>query len=162
MFRTICSLAVILSFTAICACAQTAEISVYVDEKLAGTVSQADLAGMPHHSVTVKEPKGDLAYEGVLLHDVLAKFGVPFGKDLRGKALSTYVLATAKDGYQVVYALGDLDPAINDLEIVIADKSNGQPLGETQGPFRLIVPHDKKPARSLRMVERIDVVQLRK
>jgi DMSO/TMAO reductase YedYZ molybdopterin-dependent catalytic subunit len=45
---------------------------------------------------------------------------------------------------------------------MLADKVNGKPLPETQGPLRIVAPHDKKPARSLRMLQRIDVVSLRK
>ncbi len=41
-------------------------------------------------------------------------------------------------------------------------KQAGAPLSETQGPFRLVVPREKKPARSIRMLEKITVVRLRK
>jgi hypothetical protein len=59
--------------------------------------------------------------------------------------------------------LAETDPALSESEILLADKSGGQILqADTQGPFRLVVPHDKKPARSLRMLERIEIVQLRK
>jgi hypothetical protein len=92
----------------------------------------------------------------------LEKAGAPHGKDLRGKALSTYVLATARDGYAVVYTLTEMDAAFTDSEILIADRGKGQALSAAQGPFRIVVPADKKPARSLRMLERIDVVQLKK
>jgi hypothetical protein len=97
-----------------------------------------------------------------LLRDVLEKVGAPLGKELKGKALSTYVLATARDGYAVVYTLTEMDTAFTDSEILLADRAKGQPLSAAQGPFRIVVSSDKKPARSLRMLERIDVVQLRK
>ncbi len=99
----------------------------------------------------------DIPYEGALLHDVLERAGALFGNDLRGKALSSYVLAIAQDGYQVVYTLNELDPAFVDSQILIADRSGGKPLSEKQGPFRIVVPGEKKPARSLRMLERIEV-----
>jgi hypothetical protein len=101
-------------------------------------------------------------YDGVFLRDVLEKVGSPLGKQLKGKALSTYVLATARDGYAVVYTLTEMDTAFTDSEILLADRPKGQPLTEAQGPFRIVVPGDKKPARSLRMLERIDVVPLKK
>ena len=62
----------------------------------------------------------------------------------------------------MVYTLAETDTAFGPGDLLLADISEGKPLGEKQGPFRLIAPHDKKPARSLRMLERIDVVQLRK
>lgn len=69
----------------------------------------------------------DTVYEGVWLHEVLKKAGVPQGGELRGKALAGYVLAEAQDGYQVVFSLGELDPAFIDNEILLADTANGKP-----------------------------------
>lgn len=118
---------------------------------------------MTRHTAAVKEHGNEATYEGVLLHDVLEKAGAPFGNQLHGRTLSTYVLATARDGYAVVYTLTEMDPGFVDSpDILIADRGNGKPLPETQGPLRIIVPHDKKPARSIRMLERLEVVQLRK
>jgi hypothetical protein len=55
-----------------------------------------------------------------------------------------------------------MDAAFTDSAVLLADRAKGQPLSDTQVPFRIVVAGDKKPARSLRMLERIDVVQLRK
>jgi DMSO/TMAO reductase YedYZ molybdopterin-dependent catalytic subunit len=128
------------------------------------TLTKADLAKMPRTSVTVKAEGSDeqTTYEGVLLFDILKEAGAPVGKQLMGKALATYVLAEAKDGYQVVYALPEFDPSFTDNKIIVADTVNGKPLFQYQGPFRLVVPSEKKGARSIRMVEKITVVRLRK
>ena len=104
----------------------------------------------------------ETVYEGVWLHEVLKRAGVPQGNELRGKALSTYVLAQAQDGYQVVFSLGELDPAFIDNQILLADTANGKALFGAQGRFRLVVPKDKPGARSVRMLTRLDVVQVRK
>lgn len=69
----------------------------------------------------------ETVYEGVWLHEVLKRAGVPQGSELRGKALSSYVVAQAQDGYQVVFSLGELDPAFIDNEILLADTANGKP-----------------------------------
>lgn len=138
------------------------KVVVRVGDKPERIFNEADLAKMPRHHVSATEHGTKVEYDGVLLHDVLEKAGAPLGKDLRGKALSTYVLATARDGYAVVYTLTETDSAFTDSEILVADRAQGQPLSDTQGPLRIVVPSDKKPARSLRMLERIDVVQLRK
>ena len=116
---------------------------------------------MPQHTAKIKEHDAETTYSGVSLHEVLVRAGAPTGSQLHGRALSTYVLASAKDGYQAVFTLTEMDPGFTDDEILIADRANGTPLAETQGPFRLIVPHDKKPARSVRMLEKIEAVQLR-
>jgi DMSO/TMAO reductase YedYZ molybdopterin-dependent catalytic subunit len=104
----------------------------------------------------------ETVYEGVRLHDVLKNAGVPLGSELRGKALTSYVLAEAQDGYQVVFSLGELDPSFIDNEILLADTANGKPLFGAQGRFRLVVPKDKPGSRSVRMLTRLEVVQVRK
>ena len=128
------------------------------------TLTKADLAKLPRTSVSVKAEGSDeqTTYEGVLLYDVLKEAGAPLGKQLTGKALATYVLAEARDGYQVVYALPEFDPSFTDKKIIIADTINGKPLFQYQGPLRLFVPGEKKGARSIRMLEKITVVRLRK
>src|SRR6185503_5449615 len=98
----------------------------------------------------------------VWLSDVLKKAGVPLGADLRGPALAGYVLASASDGYQVVFSLGELDPDMTDGQFLVADKANGKPLFGEDGAFRLVVPKDKRGARSVRMLTKLEVVQLRK
>jgi hypothetical protein len=101
-------------------------------------------------------------YEGVWLHEVLNRAGAPQGETLRGKALAGFVPAEAQDGYQVVFSLGELDPAFIDNEILLADTANRKPLFGAQGRFRLVVPKDKPGARSVRMLTKLEVVQLRK
>ena len=126
------------------------------------TLTAGDLAKMPRSTVRMMNNGMETVYEGVWLHEVLKKAGVPQGSELRGKALAGYVLAEAQDGYQVVFSLGELDPAFIDNEILLADTANGKPLFGAQGRFRLVVPKDKPGARSVRMLTRLDVVQLRK
>jgi DMSO/TMAO reductase YedYZ molybdopterin-dependent catalytic subunit len=137
-------------------------IQVAGDVKQPLTLSAADLAAMPRATVRTTSNGMETVYEGVWLHDVLKKAGVPQGSELRGKALSTCVLADAGDGYQVLFSLGELDPAFIDNEILLADTANGKPLFGAQGRFRLVVPKDKPGARSVRMLTKIEVVQLRK
>lgn len=121
-----------------------------------------DLAKMPRAKVQTTSNGMENVYEGVWLHDVLKKAGVPQGGELRGKALASYVLASAQDGYQVLFSLGELDPAFIDNEILLADTVNGKALFGAQGRFRLVVPKDKPGARSVRMLTKIEVVQVRK
>src|SRR5579864_4400552 len=63
------------------------------------TLSADDLAKMPRASVRTTNNGMETIYEGVWLHEVLKRAGVPQGGDLRGKALAGYVLADAQDGY---------------------------------------------------------------
>jgi DMSO/TMAO reductase YedYZ molybdopterin-dependent catalytic subunit len=144
--------------------AQDAQSTVQVTGavKQALTLSAEDLAKMPRASARTTNNGIETVYEGVWLHEVLKKAGVPQGSELRGKALASYVLAEAQDGYQVVFSLGELDPSFIDNQILLADTANGKPLFGAQGRFRLVVPKDKPGARSVRMLTRIEVVQVRK
>jgi hypothetical protein len=137
--------------------------------KIAGDVAsplelhQTDLAGMTRKSATITETDGTkTVYEGVPLRDVLMKAGVPFGKDLRGKALVGYIVAKAHDGYEVLFSLGEIDAAFGNTMILIADTRNGKALFDYQGPLRLICPADSAGARSVRMLESLEYVRLRK
>lgn len=122
-----------------------------------------DLMKMPRETVSVKEEDGSsIQYEGVPLREVLARAGAPLGKNLRGKALTTYVLAKAHDDYAVLFALAEVDAAFGNESILVADKRDGKPLFGYQGPFRLVCPNDKAGARSVRMLETLEVVRLRK
>ncbi len=126
------------------------------------TLTAADLAKMPRATVKTKSDGLEVSYEGVWLHEILKAAGVPSGTDLRGKALASYVTAEAKDGYQAVFSLAELDPVFTENQVLLADSADGKPLVGAQGPFRLVAPKDKRGARSVRMLTRLDVVQLRK
>lgn len=96
-------------------------------------------------------------FEGVPLVHLLDLAGAPTGPALRGEALSTIVLITARDGYQVVLSLGEADPALSGRTIVVADAKDGAPLSGEEGPYWLIVVGDRRAARSARMIERIEI-----
>ena len=138
----------------------TVQITGAVKQPL--TLTAEDLAKMPRASVKTTSGGMETVYEGVWLHEILKRAGVAQGSELRGKALTNYVLAEAQDGYQVVFSLAELDPAFIDNEILLADTANGKALFGAQGRFRLVVPKDKPGARSIRMLTKLEVVQVRK
>jgi DMSO/TMAO reductase YedYZ molybdopterin-dependent catalytic subunit len=122
-----------------------------------------DLAKMPRQTIVLTETDGSKTeYEGVPLVEILKRAGAPVGKDLRGDALASYVLAKAHDGYQVLYSLAEIDPALTEGRFIVADKRDSKPLFGYQGPFRIVAGGDKAGARSVRMLEEIDIVRLRK
>lgn len=121
------------------------------------------LRALPRASETTTDQEGRRqVYEGVLLVDLVRRAGAPLGPDLRGPHLTTYLLAHARDGYQVVFSLGEIDPLLSNIRILVADTVDGRPLIESQGPLRLVVAGDQRGARSISMLERIEVVRVRK
>ncbi|MBI1353202.1 MAG: molybdopterin-dependent oxidoreductase [Acidobacteria bacterium] len=125
------------------------------------TFTLEQLRAMPRASVETTEDGVAKRYEGVWLHEALAAAGAPMGDELRGKALAGYVLAVARDGYQVVFGLAEIDPVFREPGVLLADQVDGRPLFPYQGPLRLVVAGDKRGARSIRMLERLEVVRLR-
>ena len=142
--------------------AQETAVHVSGDVKQPLSLTAEELSKMPRASVTITARGTQTVYQGVWLHDLLKRAGVPQGSALRGKALAGYVLAQARDGYQVVFSLAEADPAFIDNEVLVADSADGNPLSAKEGPVRLVVPKDKIAARSVRMLTRLEVVQLRK
>jgi hypothetical protein len=72
--------------------------------------------------------------------------------------MTTYVLAEAADGYRAVFSLAELDAGIVESDVIVADTMDGAPLGDKLGPFRLVAPHEKRPARWVRMLKSLTVV----
>ncbi|MFY9528568.1 MAG: molybdopterin-dependent oxidoreductase [Candidatus Acidiferrales bacterium] len=142
--------------------ASNATLKVDGDVEKPLTLSAADLKKMPRKTLQLTNPHSgkNEAYEGVALDDLLRAAGVPLGDKLRGPAMATYVLARAEDGYRVVFSLAELDPAFLDSEVVVADTMDGAPLGPKEGPFKIVAPHEKRPARWVRMLGSLTVVQI--
>jgi len=84
--------------------------------------------------------------------------GVQLGDTIHGPRLAEVVLATAADGYKVTFALAEADPAFATREIIVADKRDGKPLGPKEGPFRIVAPGDKRPARWIRQLTELKVI----
>ena len=119
------------------------------------------LGQLPRATVKTSSNGLETVYEGVWVHELLRRAGAPQGTALRGKALASYVVARATDGYQVVFSLAELDPTFLDNRVLLADTANGKPLFGAQGRFRLVAPQDGPGARSVRMLAMLEVVQLR-
>jgi DMSO/TMAO reductase YedYZ molybdopterin-dependent catalytic subunit len=138
------------------------------DFKISGTVTTpldltaADLKDLPRKTLRVDNAhsKKTEVYEGVLVEDLLKKAGVPQGEQLRGQAMATYVLVEAADNYRVVFALEEFNSSFQDSEIIVADTMDGAPIPAALGPFRLVAPHEKRPARWVEMLKSITVVRV--
>jgi hypothetical protein len=119
-----------------------------------------DLKRLPQKSVKIEESPGVLVdYQAVALHEVLKAAGAPSEKAVRGTALRQYVLVQAADGYQALFALTETDPFFSDRLILLSYLRETKPLSSSEGPLRLIIPTEKRHARWVRQIKRIDLRQ---
>jgi DMSO/TMAO reductase YedYZ molybdopterin-dependent catalytic subunit len=140
--------------------AQTNAVKPFV--KVDGEVTKSlmlyadDLSKMKRSTVSMKDRDGkEHSYTGVAIQEILERAGVTTGKQLREKNLAKYLLVKCADGYEVLFSLAELDSSFTDRVIILADISDDKPLSSDIGPFRLIVPGEKKPARSCFKVQEL-------
>ena len=141
--------------------AQTKEPVIKVTGEVATplTIAMQDLQAYKQTIVNRKDKEGkDHIYKGVLINDILQKAGATLGENLKGLNLTKYVLAEASDGYKVTFALTELDKAFTDRAIIITTNVDGKALPTNEGPFRIIVQDEKKPARCIRQLISLNVV----
>jgi hypothetical protein len=114
------------------------------------------LAQLPHETIqaTNERTQAQDSYSGVPLMALLVELGVP--QKLKGKDFRLYVVAEGRDGYKVVYSLGEVSPDVHDGSVLLVDSVNGKPL-EDNGPIELICSGEHSPARWVRGVTSIKV-----
>jgi DMSO/TMAO reductase YedYZ molybdopterin-dependent catalytic subunit len=138
--------------------AKTPSVAVRGDVAQPLNLRLEDLALMPRRSAKVKDHDGrESVVEGVLVADILKRAGVKQGKELRGELLATYLLVEAADGYRVVFSLPELDEVFTDRIVLLADRKDGKPLDDREGPLRIVVPEEKRPARWVRQVTALTI-----
>lgn len=149
----------LLSAAALCAAEPALTIS-YAGKTVA--FQKAELDALPHQDVKAYDfhEKADHVYSGVPVRALLEKDGVLFGEKLRGKSLRLVVLAHCRDHYDIAFSLAEFDDAFNGRTILLVDRQDGHPLPDGQGPLRLVVPGDKRPARWARMLTSLEVVSV--
>ena len=150
----------VLICTALSGAVNAQEITVQNESGTTMKMTAGEIAALPHQELSVDDHGKTVRFEGVPLSLVLGKAGVTFGETLRGKRLASCLLVEAADGYRVVIALPELDPGFTDRVILLADKADGHPLDSKEGPFRIIVPGEKRMARWVRQVTALKIVRV--
>ena len=95
---------------------------------------RSDIDSLPHVTVTTHD-SDTTNYEGVTLNAVLEKAGVEFEESLRGKRMASCLVVEAADGYRVVIA-------------------------KKEGPYRMVIPDEKRMARWVRQVTTLKIVNV--
>jgi DMSO/TMAO reductase YedYZ molybdopterin-dependent catalytic subunit len=148
-------------FAAVLAAQDTA-LQISGDVKRPMGFTAAELARMPQSKYQFNDGDKEVVYEGVAIAEVLQKAGAINGELLKGKALSSYLIATGLDGYQVLFSLPELDPFFTDHTPLIALRMDGKPLASKDGPLKLLIPNDKAFPRWVRQLVKLELVQLKK
>jgi hypothetical protein len=136
------------------------QLTVQIEDGKPTVLKRTDLEALPHVKVTTTASGASATFEGVALEAVLEKAGVEFGQTLKGKRLASYLLVEAADSYRVVIALPELDPDFTDKQFVLAFLKDGKPLDEKEGPYRIVIPDEKRMARWVRQVTTLKIVDV--
>ncbi len=124
------------------------------------TFTAEEFAALPHTELKLaaQADKDAQTYAGVTMHELLARAGAPFGDKLRGTALLTSVIVRCKDNYAVLFSLAEFDENFSSRVILLADHEGGEILPPSAAPLRLVLPGDKRGARSAKQVISIEIV----
>ncbi|HMG84485.1 MAG TPA: hypothetical protein VK574_02010 [Terracidiphilus sp.] len=138
------------------------ELTIRAVDGKSMTFTPQDVASMPHKTVSVynHHTKANETYSGVPLADLLGKVGVPLGENVRGKLFLIGVIAEGTDHYSVLFALAEVDPSIHTGDVIVADSVDGQKLGK-DGVFKMISTEEKRPARWVRNLTSITVIDVK-
>lgn len=121
-------------------------------------INATTLAGLPHITITATDENGHTnSYTGVSLLALIDRAGAPAGEPVRGIAMMSYIVISAADNYHVLFALPELDASFNRHLVLIADQRDGTPFDSKEGPYRLIVPWERRDARWVREVTAVDL-----
>jgi len=125
-------------------------------------IDAAELAKLPRAETRTPDPHNpgkEIVYSGTPLIEVLKAGGLRLDSGETGfrETVKITVLVDGSDGYRAVFALAELSPDFTDRVILLAETKDGQPLPAREGPFRIVVPGEKRPARWVRQVTAVEV-----
>jgi hypothetical protein len=139
---------------------QGQQLTVQTDAGKQVVLGRNDIEALPRVKATADNSSGPATFEGATLKSVLERAGAGFGESLKGKRLASCLIVEAADGYRVVIALPELDLAFTDKRILLAFLRNGKPLDEKEGPYRIVIPDEKRMARWVRQVTTLRIVDV--
>lgn len=137
------------------------KLIIGLPDKSQQVFERSDIAKLPRKTVKVRGSDGKSStYSGVPLRELFEHAGVGFGVDRKPVNLGSIVVVESVDAPSAVFAMAEFDSALTSKQILLADSKDGKPLAVPEGPFRVIVPDEKEPARWIKQVWAIYVVQM--
>lgn len=140
--------------------AECQQITIQTEPGKQTVLTRADIEALPHTKINASLHEAHATFDVVALKVVLEKAGVTFEKSMSGKRLASCLLVEAADGYRVVIALPEMDPAFTDKQIYLAYLRDGKPMDEKEGPYRIVIPDEKRMARWVRQVKTLKIVDV--
>jgi len=148
--------ATVLASAALPSAARAQDLTVKAADGHSVTVTDAQMRDL--HRLSVTAAWGDHhVYAGTPIGDLLALVGAPSEVKLHGPALDQIVVVTGSDHFIAVLAMAETARSFRDAPVILADEVDGKPLDAKEGPYRLIIGGELKPARSVRMVTTIEL-----
>lgn len=138
-------------------CALTVHAATPAAPTVVVPLDPATLSVLPHEAISASAHGKALHCEGVALPALLRKVGAMPAEPLRGTQLARIVSVTARDGYRVAFSLAEVDPGLGKTRVFVVDRCDGKPLDDKDGPVRLVVPDESRPARWVRQVQAMTV-----
>jgi hypothetical protein len=151
----ICASVVLLLSAALAQCQQ---LTIQTENGKQTVLTRSAIEFLPHVKVTTHGSETSAMFEGVELRAALEKAGVEFGHSMRGKRMASCLLVEAADGYRVVIALPEIDPDFNDKQVMLAFSQDGKPLDAKEGPYRVVIPDEKRMARWVKPITTLKIV----
>ena len=124
------------------------------------TIDDALLADLPITQASLTAHGKTQTCEGPLLRELLARMGPLQGDATSGSSVARGVLVTARDGYRVLFSLGEIDATLGASNAIVATRCDGKALDQESGPIRLVVPGEQRAARSVRQVATMELVEV--
>jgi DMSO/TMAO reductase YedYZ molybdopterin-dependent catalytic subunit len=110
------------------------------------------------HRFSVTTTYGDHhTYSGPPLSDLLREVGAPDEVRLHGPPLDQIVIVTGADGFTAILAIAETAQSFHGTPVILADQEDGKPLDPKEGPYRLVIGGEGKPARSVHNVVDIEL-----
>jgi hypothetical protein len=152
--------ALLFAVTLHAALASGQQLTVQAGGEKPTVLTRTDIEALPRVTVTTAVSGVSTTFAGVSLRAVLEKAVVGYGVTLKGKRLASCLLVEAADGYRVVFALPELDPAFTDRQVILAFVKDGKPLDDQEGPYRIVIADEKRMARWIRQVTSLKIVDV--
>jgi len=118
--------------------------------------SLAELRAMPATEQRWEREAQPHRARGVDLMALIDRAGLKENPTVKNHRLRFAVVARGRDGYEVVFSLGELMPKLGGRSAVVAYEEDGRPLSERDAPLKLVVGGDQASSRWVR-----DLIQLR-